>query len=258
MVDEEGFIPGIFNYCDRWCERCAFTGRCRVFAMEQTSPPPPEANDIRNSAFWDHIGGIFEQTKQMLREMALERGIDLDAAMAEEAARPRPKKRPASAAQRAVLKRAKNYFPKVDTWFKTNKKVFKKRGLDLLKSARLGLEGADPQAEADDITDAVDVVRWYCMQIYVKLKRASLHEPEEDEDPDMAEAGQSDRNGSAKVALIGIDRSIAAWGRLYEQLPEAQSSILDVLVHLDRLRRGVEELFPHARSFIRPGFDEPA
>ena len=29
------FIPGIFNYCDRWCERCAFTARCRTFAMEQ-------------------------------------------------------------------------------------------------------------------------------------------------------------------------------------------------------------------------------
>jgi hypothetical protein len=30
-----GFIPSIFNYCDRWCERCAFTGRCQSFAMEK-------------------------------------------------------------------------------------------------------------------------------------------------------------------------------------------------------------------------------
>ena len=32
---EERFIPGIFNYCDRWCERCPQTARCRLFAMDQ-------------------------------------------------------------------------------------------------------------------------------------------------------------------------------------------------------------------------------
>ncbi|HTV00428.1 MAG TPA: hypothetical protein VMF13_07835, partial [Luteitalea sp.] len=28
----DGYIVGIFNYCDRWCERCPLTSRCRVFA----------------------------------------------------------------------------------------------------------------------------------------------------------------------------------------------------------------------------------
>ena len=32
MEIRDGFILGIFNYCDRWCQRCAFTNRCRVFA----------------------------------------------------------------------------------------------------------------------------------------------------------------------------------------------------------------------------------
>ncbi len=34
--DEHGFIPGIHNYCDRWCERCPFSSRCRAFAIEMT------------------------------------------------------------------------------------------------------------------------------------------------------------------------------------------------------------------------------
>jgi hypothetical protein len=34
MELRDDFIVGIFNYCDRWCERCAFTGRCRLFADE--------------------------------------------------------------------------------------------------------------------------------------------------------------------------------------------------------------------------------
>jgi len=47
----------------------------------------------------------------------------------------------------------------------------------------------------------------------------------------LAEVTQHDRDGSAKVAVIGMDRSIAAWGRLYEHIPEAQDGILDILVH---------------------------
>src|ERR1051325_6177875 len=32
MDIQDGFIVGIFNYCDGWCERCAFTSYCRLFA----------------------------------------------------------------------------------------------------------------------------------------------------------------------------------------------------------------------------------
>lgn len=34
-IQEEKFISRIHNYCDRWCERCAFTSLCQVFAREQ-------------------------------------------------------------------------------------------------------------------------------------------------------------------------------------------------------------------------------
>ena len=28
-------VPGIYNRCDRWCERCPDRSKCLVFAMEQ-------------------------------------------------------------------------------------------------------------------------------------------------------------------------------------------------------------------------------
>jgi hypothetical protein len=31
MDVRDGFIVGIYNYCDEWCERCALTHRCRMF-----------------------------------------------------------------------------------------------------------------------------------------------------------------------------------------------------------------------------------
>ena len=32
METQDGFIIGVYNYCDRWCERCSLASRCRVFA----------------------------------------------------------------------------------------------------------------------------------------------------------------------------------------------------------------------------------
>ena len=35
----EGKIAGIFNYCDRWCERCSFTSRCSIYEDESAFDP---------------------------------------------------------------------------------------------------------------------------------------------------------------------------------------------------------------------------
>jgi hypothetical protein len=64
-----------------------------------------------------------------------------------------------------------------------------------------------------------------------------------------------DSDGSAKIALIAVDRSIAAWGQMHQRLPQREDDILDILVHLDRLRRKTETVFPNARAFVRPAFD---
>jgi hypothetical protein len=58
------------------------------------------------------------------------------------------------------------------------------------------------------------------------------------------------------VALIGIDGSIVPRAKLRAHFPERGDGILDILVHLDRLRRLAQETFPRARAFKRPGFDD--
>ena len=32
-IVDTGFVPGIYNYCDRWCERCPLQFRCMSFMM---------------------------------------------------------------------------------------------------------------------------------------------------------------------------------------------------------------------------------
>ena len=69
-------------------------------------------------------------------------------------------------------------------------------------------------------------------------------------------AERNDSDGSAKVALIAIERSIGAWTRLRAHLPDRADELLDLLVMLDRLRRATDAQFPAARAFKRPGFDD--
>jgi hypothetical protein len=77
---------------------------------------------------------------------------------------------------------------------------------------------------------------------------AVVDEPETDEP-------KKDSNGSAKIALIGIDRSLSAWGELAAQGEEQGAAIGTIVNYLARLRAMVEKEFPRARVFIRPGFD---
>jgi hypothetical protein len=59
---------------------------------------------------------------------------------------------------------------------------------------------------------------------------------------------------AAKVALLGIDRSIEALATMAAEDDEPQ---LDSFrAQLRRLRREVEARFPSARAFVRPGLDE--
>ncbi|MCJ7692984.1 MAG: hypothetical protein MUO22_06165, partial [Sedimentisphaerales bacterium] len=90
-------------------------------------------------------------------------------------------------------------------------------------------------------------------QINVKLKRAIESESEELSDINDF---PKDSDGSAKVALIGIDRSTSAWKILLTSFPEQEKQILYFVAMLENIKSRVETQFPHARDFVRPGFDE--
>jgi len=100
----------------------------------------------------------------------------------------------------------------------------------------------------------MEVIRWYQHFIYVKLMRAVRGELDErEEEPDEY---PKDSEGSAKIALIAIDRSIGAWGTIYGLDSFRKEKILRFIAYLDRLREEVEKSFPEARSFARPGFEK--
>jgi len=59
-----------------------------------------------------------------------------------------------------------------------------------------------------------------------------------------------------QIALIAIDRSIGAWASILKRMPSREDEILIILVTLQKLRCNMENDFPDARKFHRPGFDD--
>lgn len=254
LAKDPGYIPGIYNYCDRWCERCPFTSRCLTYAMEKEDVEDTATLDLSNKEFWDKLRLIFQQTIEMITELAMERGIDLNT-LDIESTSDEISHRLDEAKGHELSLSARYYSEMVDSWLESEYPLFEQRQDELNTMIELGIKGGEPYAEAAEINDAVEVIRWYQHQIYIKLMRALT----EDELVDTQEEDntlQMDSDGSALVSLIAIDRSIGAWGTLQEHFPEKTNSILHILLHLDRLRRKIEQVFSNARNFKRPGFDE--
>jgi hypothetical protein len=252
LAEDPKFIPGIYNYCDRWCERCPLTSRCMNYALSEEELDNPQARDINNKSFWQKMSEILQVTLEMVKETAQEQGIDLDSLDVQQAAEEHEKHRDI-AESNECSRAAKAYSQMVKSWFDSAEELFEGKANDLSLQVRLDLPNSNPVGEAAGLKDSVDIIRWYQHFIYVKLIRAitgSLEEASQNSD-----AVSGDADGSAKIALIAIDRSIAAWGQMSQHFPQHKDNILDILVHLDRLRRKTEELFPDARAFVRPGFD---
>ncbi|HET6990366.1 MAG TPA: hypothetical protein VFJ43_03535, partial [Bacteroidia bacterium] len=150
---------------------------------------------------------------------------------------------------------AKKYIEVADDFFENEKTFFDEKEKEIKLQFDLGVNEEKIKKEIEELRDLFDIISWYNSQIWVKLLRA-LSGKFEDDGWEIKNGFQRDYDGSAKVALIGIDRSIIAWGKLYELFPQKTNEIISVLLHVDRLRKQVENEFPDARSFKRPGFDE--
>lgn len=223
MEVQDGFIVGIFNYCDRWCERCPFTSRCRLFAdvarheaaldptLKAVMEAPPHARDVRERPRWlDEI--MTEMNEASLADM------------------PAPEPPVLPVLHREMIERSLNYGDRVFDWLKT------------LQSGR----SADP-------ADPVETIAWFACQIGAKVRRALTGLAEFDGDREFP----PDHEGSAKVALIGIERSVTAWRDLIAVQRVSERDGLAFAADLEWLRRDVETAVPRARTFVRPGFDEP-
>ena len=224
-------IPGIYNYCDGRCPRCPFTQRCLTYLDNEELKD--SSGDDRSLA--DTVGESLQRTLEMLAEVARREGVDLkpvDGDATESAADAdleRHRRDP-------LAVRAREYGHLA--W-------------------RIGRAIAPIAAARDDdpLVEAVETIEWFSSLISSKLYRAICGQAERWEG---AEEAQTDFNGSAKIALIGIGESRRAWGVLMEAGRASADGVPAQAVRiLEELGAAVRERFPRVMEFVRPGFDEP-
>jgi hypothetical protein len=256
MPMKEDFIPGIDNYCDRWCERCAFTARCNNFKNSQS--PTADEVDINNTALWEHITDNFQKTIQLLSKTAEEYGVSLDKAMATEDENKYEQQRTALkiATKNHGLSKLCNEYQQVVAPFVKKDKLVNDKIQELAQYVRLGIK-TEKEVKAITVTinDCFDIIQWYLFFIGAKLQRA-LNGKLEGESRGIDNRFQKDGEGSAKVTIIAVEKSMMAWTQLYELMPVIEDEALPALSLLSRLRKKILDEFPQAMFFKRPGFDD--
>jgi hypothetical protein len=215
-----------------------------LYATEQEDDnDSPERRDIQNEAFWRKLSAIFEETRELVMEWSQEAGIELTETSEEEELKLRRKRHQAD--KHPLARAGKKYANAATDWFREFDR--------LLEVSDLAKTEADIE-EAERLVDAREIIHWYQYQIAVKSMRALSSRSDELEEE--SDEFSRDSDGSAKVALLGIDRSIAAWRLMQLSVPDRANSIVPLILQLETLRYRLEQKFPNARDFVRPGFDE--
>lgn len=226
MEIRNGFIVGIFNYCDRWCETCAFTSRCRLFAdvaeTEASLDPGLKALVVTHRSQEEEATPPPPWLDELLR--------DMDQALLEPGDDDAPSERSLPLEHLAIEHRAREYGLRAYAWLQ------------------------ERESHPDDHTDPQAVIAWFHMLIAIKTHRA-LHGLADDQPEDRD--WPADYDGSAKVALLGIDRSHGAWLELIECHVASDSEAAPFVEDLVWLGEALERVFPGARAFVRPALDEP-
>ncbi len=223
-------IPGIYNYCDGRCPRCPFIERCLTYLDNQELLSAEDSD----RSLGDTVGESLQRTLEMLAEVANREGVSLEAATDEGLA------------------------PSTEDLGRYREDALAVRAREYAHLAwRVGRALA-PLAEARGdagVIEAVETIEWFSSMISAKLYRAICGQAEAWEP--VGET-QSDCNGSAKVALIGIIESRRAWEVLMEGGRATANGVpAQAAAMLQALEVGVRERFPRAVEFVRPGFDEP-
>ena len=223
MEIRDGFILGIYNYCDRWCERCPFTNRCRVFA------------DLAEIEFEEGNGPLTEGTRS--RERRRQASLAEFGCSEEKVALDH-----SSSMSQDDMDRL---FANLEVSIGPDPEVV--AGGDALRERLRALV----HSKNPTVRDAIATIRHFTLFVPLKLMRAVSQVAQ-------GERGgpQSDAHGSGKAALLGLERMTLAWQALVGADCLSDGEVAPFLNEIAGMRRNLDRVLPDARAFVRPGFDE--
>jgi hypothetical protein len=246
-TDTAEFVEDMHLFCDRWCTRCGMAAKCRMaLAWPAGGFEPVQTTDAsaglfqflqlqfqKSARLWDSRAGLCNDDTSRTRESSARRSHE-----------------------HPLFLDAQRYATIVNEWFHAEEPWLEGRHKALEVHELAGLPNASFAEAMLEIRGAVESIAWYQFDVADKLQRAV--EALECPTADSRDSTRSTVDGLAKGALVAIDRSIAAWLRLKRYRADLPDSVFPLLVQLDHLRRAVDDLFPQARFFVRPGLDPAA
>lgn len=228
LATDPALVPGIYNGCDQWCHYCPATDRCLAYKCR---PAIGAQGNI-----YDNLEEKLFESMRYLKACHEAEGL----APPEDLVRLLNGDRPTRASSVPVddpLEQMGKHYAILATAF----------------LATSGMRMPDnPLPKREHGPTPADVFLFYHVLIAIKIYRAISSSLE------AARSGSAqarwDAEVSAKVALIGIDRSGDALQVM--MLDDDDVRIGHMRKYLSRLRREVEARFPSARSLVRPGLDD--
>lgn len=249
--ENKEYIDGIFNYCDRWCEKCKFTANCFLFTQESKI----KTHEILHNGNMSNIEEVFdkefdnlkneddkEEYDDFMDEDFFDSISDEDDDLIKHEDEEKEPEHPVNDLIDKYFLKSHSLIESIDAKFRFLSELKENHKSSIVKKA----------------FDDFEILMWYHTLIGAKMKRAlhGLDEVSKEDDEEVREIHEDDMNGSAKVGIISVKRSISALENLHDTLPEFSNDIEESLILLGKILNYSDELFPNCMEFKRPGFDD--
>jgi len=224
------FIHGICNFSDRWCDRCTMTSRCMSFAYRQQIKGVDidlANNDLKNVRFWNAINEVLNNdSASKITNLKID------------------------TTELSIVEIAAKYKTAIENWLADNSSILEEKAK--LTVLRYG------ESEQITFAESIEIIKRYSSLIQNKIERSLKDLDERKVNPDLEDKlnPYRDNVGSAKVTAIVIDRSVATFLLILNELEDSSKEIKDFIKVLLQIKNQIEQIFPGVMQFVRPGFDE--
>lgn len=218
-------IPGVFNYCDSWCDRCRLQRSCEVYYELRIMEGGGTVERELPERDWHDALDIPPMTEEEIAEYAADQ-----------------RRRDALTARHPIARNASIYSRQVRDW-------------------RLLQPPSRPAADPV-LNLAWDSIHTLSLTVSVKAHRAVHALIDRDNDAEWIDRTldprgvQSDGNGTAKLLRLILRELLEAWRVVAADPDERGVNPAAMIVLLQRIDTDLTVAFPYAMEFVRPGFDE--
>lgn len=246
-------IPGIYHYCDQWCERCLFTNQCSFFqdnfsVSDRNFDSPASADTMRELTLASD-----EYFREILRKDNLHPDDVREGKWVNE--KTFPLAYGAAYKQQSLYRLSLYYGITMNLWLSEHLPMEELEKNFLGKIEFVIKPAEEILQQWQQVRDHLEVVSRMTPMIHAKLARALLSRVKNDR-WQIQNNLPKDSDGSAKVATRLVSQSVESLKVLYELLPTQQDLLLTLLSTLQKVADEIKNEFPEAEQFIRPGFDE--